>query len=413
MIWWRVVCMALCLIVRTEGKAPRRYPLPNLLIHIGRSEENDVVLPSFSVSAHHATLSRTDDGFLLSDDGSKNGIVVAGARVPSALLMPMGSVAWLGDTALSIEEGETGEVRMAIAVENTAARTPERDTEVISKPDATTAMQLVADVARGRLDGPQEALARMRAILRATSAHCIEIVARREAAIVATSGPEVPADVRERIDKAGATPRWIERIGSTTIIAAVVELRHMRQIVLATFEGGPREFAPWEKAFFDSMAALLIDRNEAPPIAAVKPPQTERSDSFICESAAMKELSTPSGRPKARCVDESTDGRETGRGDMSPSLGWSRLVTRASLFPGARPVGGSQLNWIQTYRRPGKPTVSSALCAITRRRQTVVGRVRSPGRPSAAARYAGWGGHAQCRRWRTAGSEGSAGPGTR
>jgi DNA-binding NtrC family response regulator len=282
--------MALCLIARTEGKAPRRYPLPNLLIHIGRSEENDVVLPSFSVSAHHATLSRTDDGFLLSDDGSKNGIVVAGARVPSALLMPMGSVAWLGDTALSIEEGETGEVRMAIAVENTAARTPERDTEVISKPDATTAMQLVADVARGCLDGPQEALARMRAMLRATSAHCIEIVARREAAIVAMSGPEVPADVRERIDKAGPTPRWIERIGSTTVIAAVVELRHMRQIVLATFEGGPREFAPWEKAFFDSMAALLIDRNEAPPIAAVKPPQTERSDSFICESAAMKEL---------------------------------------------------------------------------------------------------------------------------
>src|SRR4051794_6222980 len=64
----------------------------------------------------------------------------------------------------------------------------------------------------------------------------------------------------------------------------------------------------------------------------------------------MKELSTPSGRPKARCAEGSTEGRETGRGDR---LGWSWLVTGVSLFPGARPGRAlSQLDWPSTLPAP-------------------------------------------------------------
>src|SRR5215208_4955805 len=63
----------------------------------------------------------------------------------------------------------------------------------------------------------------------------------------------------------------------------------------------------------------------------------------------MKDPSTPSGRPKARCAEGSTDGRETGRGDRAPRRGWSWLVTGVSLFPGVRPGRRlSQRDWTST-----------------------------------------------------------------
>lgn len=282
--------MALCLVARAEGKTPRSYPLPNQRIHIGRSEENDIVLPSFSVSAHHATLSKTNDGFLLSDDGSKNGILVAGERVPSVLLTPMGVVALLGDTMLSIAEGETGEIRMALAVESDVAGR-ERDTESIPEPDAEMAMQVVTDVVRERLDGPQEALAQMQRLLRATSAQWIEITGRGDAAVVARVGRDVPAEVRQRLHSLGESPCWIERIGAISVIAAVVRRRRRRQMLFASFEGAPREFAGWEKTFFDSMGALLLEREVTVPVAIpAKPARKESSRPFIAESAAILTL---------------------------------------------------------------------------------------------------------------------------
>jgi hypothetical protein len=53
------------------------------LIWVGRSEENDVVIPDESVSAVHAFLRRTDDGrLLLQDMNSMNGSFVNNEAVP-------------------------------------------------------------------------------------------------------------------------------------------------------------------------------------------------------------------------------------------------------------------------------------------------------------------------------------------
>lgn len=66
-------------------------------VTIGRSEDNNVVIPSGSVSRHHALVVRTTEGnYLIKDNGSKNGISVNGSVVPEATLRD-GDVVQLGD----------------------------------------------------------------------------------------------------------------------------------------------------------------------------------------------------------------------------------------------------------------------------------------------------------------------------
>jgi MoxR-like ATPase len=72
-----------------------RFPLKDLT-SIGRSGDNDVCVPSDSISGLHAVITRNGDGFQLEDTGSSNGIVVKGKRVLSCLLHD-GSVFALGD----------------------------------------------------------------------------------------------------------------------------------------------------------------------------------------------------------------------------------------------------------------------------------------------------------------------------
>ena len=48
---------------------------------IGRSEENDIVIPDSSVSRRHARLARADNGFVLEDLGSTNGTLLDGAPI--------------------------------------------------------------------------------------------------------------------------------------------------------------------------------------------------------------------------------------------------------------------------------------------------------------------------------------------
>lgn len=69
---------------------------------IGRGPGNDLVLPVLSVSRQHAEISRTQDGIVIRDLGSRNGLVVDGVRVDEYLLEDGGAVA-LGDVRLWLE----------------------------------------------------------------------------------------------------------------------------------------------------------------------------------------------------------------------------------------------------------------------------------------------------------------------
>jgi hypothetical protein len=69
---------------------------------IGRGPGNDLVIPSLAVSRQHAEITRSAEGFIIRDVGSRNGILVGGRRAATALLQPGDSVT-LGDTTIVLE----------------------------------------------------------------------------------------------------------------------------------------------------------------------------------------------------------------------------------------------------------------------------------------------------------------------
>ena len=72
---------------------------------IGRGPGNDLVLPSLAVSRQHAEINRDAEGFSVRDLGSRNGVVLDGERIESALLR-VGQTLKLGDIELSLEAAE-------------------------------------------------------------------------------------------------------------------------------------------------------------------------------------------------------------------------------------------------------------------------------------------------------------------
>jgi MoxR-like ATPase len=72
-----------------------RFPVKDRTA-IGRHRDNDLCVPSDSISSQHAVIKRDGDGYQLEDAGSSNGIVVGGRRVLSCPLHG-GAVFALGD----------------------------------------------------------------------------------------------------------------------------------------------------------------------------------------------------------------------------------------------------------------------------------------------------------------------------
>lgn len=68
-----------------DGDA-KRLPLIDAEIRFGRSSDNEVVLPDYSVSRRHAILHREPDGFYIADQNSTNGVVVNGKNVQRSIV---------------------------------------------------------------------------------------------------------------------------------------------------------------------------------------------------------------------------------------------------------------------------------------------------------------------------------------
>jgi pSer/pThr/pTyr-binding forkhead associated (FHA) protein len=65
----------------------RAFELSGDRVAIGRNDNNDIILPSESVSRYHASLERTSEGhFFIRDNQSKNGVVINGTPVKEAVL---------------------------------------------------------------------------------------------------------------------------------------------------------------------------------------------------------------------------------------------------------------------------------------------------------------------------------------
>ncbi|MBV5242406.1 ATP-binding cassette domain-containing protein [Mycolicibacterium sp. PAM1] len=82
----------------------RPADVPAGSIKIGRSSDNDIVIPDVLASRHHATLVPTPAGTEIRDNRSINGTFVNGSRVDSAILAD-GDTVTIGNVDLSFRDG--------------------------------------------------------------------------------------------------------------------------------------------------------------------------------------------------------------------------------------------------------------------------------------------------------------------
>jgi pSer/pThr/pTyr-binding forkhead associated (FHA) protein len=82
----------------------RELGLPEGQVTFGRAEDNVIILDDPSVSRHHAVLTRRDEGWVVADAGSKNGLQVNGRAASSAVLED-GDTVEIGDVTLRFRIG--------------------------------------------------------------------------------------------------------------------------------------------------------------------------------------------------------------------------------------------------------------------------------------------------------------------
>ena len=119
--------------VMTGPEAGRVLELHTPVV-IGRLAECDLVLTDASISRRHARVERSADGWVVRDEGSRNGLWSEGERVPVLRLTP-GMEFRLGEVALRLES-RVDEVELELELElpepatapapRTAARPVER-----------------------------------------------------------------------------------------------------------------------------------------------------------------------------------------------------------------------------------------------------------------------------------------------
>jgi DNA-binding NtrC family response regulator len=128
----------------------RYLPYPDCEVSLGASKESEIAMPYPGVSRRHAIVRPVDGGLLITDVGSKNGLLVRGRRVQEVLLHP-GDEAQLGYARLALESVSTSEAELALALEETTgepqARRPSGSTDELPSDSAVSspvkALQLI------------------------------------------------------------------------------------------------------------------------------------------------------------------------------------------------------------------------------------------------------------------------------
>ncbi|MEM6456469.1 MAG: adenylate/guanylate cyclase domain-containing protein, partial [Acidobacteriota bacterium] len=104
---------ALQLLYTIDG-AVHRTPLDGEAIRVGRSSDNQIVLPHFSVSRHHALLRADDDArWTIEDLGSTNGVQINGVGAVGAVALAPGDRVQIGSFLLTVEALEVDPVAAA------------------------------------------------------------------------------------------------------------------------------------------------------------------------------------------------------------------------------------------------------------------------------------------------------------
>jgi len=69
------------IVLKYNDKVVKEIPLTDAVVNIGRKTDNDLVIDNLAVSSYHARIAKLDDGFVVQDTGSTNGIFLNGEKV--------------------------------------------------------------------------------------------------------------------------------------------------------------------------------------------------------------------------------------------------------------------------------------------------------------------------------------------
>jgi hypothetical protein len=119
------------IIVTSEESEPQTYQLDSDHIRIGRSSDNDLILPNRTCSRHHAEIVKEGDDYRIIDLGSTNGVKIGDERVQETEL-GHGSLIGIGHYTLTISlpdqvSAETVAVPLANIKRGVAATDSETD----------------------------------------------------------------------------------------------------------------------------------------------------------------------------------------------------------------------------------------------------------------------------------------------
>ncbi len=92
---------------RLRDQNGRHYPLTGAITRIGRFTDNDIVLDDTDVSRHHAVITDTGTGYVMTDLRSTNGVEVQGHRIRGSVTLAEGDRIRIGgyDFAFEIRPG--------------------------------------------------------------------------------------------------------------------------------------------------------------------------------------------------------------------------------------------------------------------------------------------------------------------
>jgi eukaryotic-like serine/threonine-protein kinase len=69
------------IVLKYNDKVIKEITLTDDVVTIGRKPDNDLVIDNLAVSSHHARIAKLDDGFVIQDTGSTNGIFLNGEKI--------------------------------------------------------------------------------------------------------------------------------------------------------------------------------------------------------------------------------------------------------------------------------------------------------------------------------------------
>ncbi len=92
------------IIINGPGYFDTAYELPEGVTHLGRADENDIVLGGDLVSRRHARLVAEGDKLRIEDLGSRNGSRVNGAPLQGSIALQPGDTISLGENTLSVRQ---------------------------------------------------------------------------------------------------------------------------------------------------------------------------------------------------------------------------------------------------------------------------------------------------------------------